>query len=275
MHPSQVTPTEGRGPIGSLSWARETRGRLSPGDRFQLVLQGLRATIVHRPRLWFYKHGLLAGGSLALLDEVPRPTSPAAERALREMERASQGFLAGHCHRTYILGWLLGRVRGLTCDAEMLYVASMFHDLPLTPRYAFRTEKSDCFALDGATLAGTLLEESGWDADKRQTLQQAICLHLNMDVPVALGVEAHLLNAGASCDVTGIGLIELARSDVARVVGEHPRAGFAEGLSTLVAEQARRRPDSRAALLHRLGFRKIMERAPFPAGGERAVSVSA
>ena len=180
------------------------------------------------------------------------------------MERTSPDFLAGHCHRTYILGWLLGRIRGLTCDAEALYLASMLHDLPLTNEYAFRTADSDCFGLDGSTIAGQLLKESGLNADRVLAVQHAICLHVNVSVSVVHGVEAHLLNAGAGCDVTGVGLTELARPDVERVIADHPRAGFAEGFSALIAEQARRRPDSRAAMLHKFGLRAIIGRAPFP-----------
>lgn len=253
-----------RPPLGSLPWAKQTRGRLSSGDRLALALQGLGAMLVERPRLWFYKNGLIEGGSLALLDEVPRPKSSVAERAHQEMERTSPAFLAGHCHRTYVLGWLLGRIRGLTCDAEALYVASMLHDLPLTSEYAFRTADSDCFALDGATIAGQLLTRSGWDADRVLGVQHAICLHVNVKVSLVHGVEAHLLNAGAGCDVTGMGLTELARPDLERVIADHPRVGFAEGFSALIAEQARRRPDSRAAMLHKFGLRAMIARAPFP-----------
>ncbi len=89
-------------------------------------------------------------------------------------------------------------------------------------------------------------------------------MHVNVQVTTVHGIEAHLLNAGTGCDLTGVGLTELARDDLEQIVADHPRVGLAEGFSALIAEQARRRPKSRASLLHRFGLRAIIQRAPFP-----------
>jgi hypothetical protein len=153
------------------------------------------------------------------------------------------------------------------CDAELLYVASLLHDLPLTERYLFRTEASECFALDGATIAGAFLKERGWNGARVHAVQNAICLHVNVQVPRACGVEAHLLNAGAGCDLTGIGLPSLHGDDLRRLVQKHPRTELAVGFAGAMEEQVKRRPASRARLLQSFGLRSIIARAPFPRAG--------
>ena len=46
-----------------------------------------------------------------------------------------------------------------------------------------------------------------------------------------------------------------------------PRDGFARELGASTTEQAHLRPQSRAALLHKLGFVKLIERNPLEHGG--------
>src|SRR4051812_28173913 len=157
--------------FGSLAWARRTRGRVATAELVAQAIAGLRMMMIERPKLWLYSHKLLGGGAQKLFDEVPYPRSDAANHALAELERCAPAFLAGHCHRTYVLGWMLGRVRGLACDAELLYVASLLHDLPLTSAYAFATEGSDCFGLDGATIAGSFLRARGWNGARIHAAQ--------------------------------------------------------------------------------------------------------
>jgi hypothetical protein len=249
---------------GSLAWARRTRGHVAGAEMLREAISGLRTLLSNQPKAWLYSLGLLGRDSQRLLDEVPMPRSPAASDARAEMQRCSPSFLAGHCQRSYVLGWMLGRVRGLNSDAELLYVAAMLHDLPLTEPYLFRDEHSDCFALDGANIAGAFLRERGWEEARVLSVQDAICLHVNVQVPLETGVEAHLLNAGAACDLTGLGLPSLAREDVERLVSEHPREGLARGFSALMDQQVARRPACRAHVLERLGFRRLMATAPFP-----------
>jgi hypothetical protein len=251
-------------PYGSLAWARRTRGHVTRAEMLGEALSGLRTMLANQPKAWLHALGLLGRASQQLLDEVPLPRSPAALAASAEMQRCSPAFLAGHCQRSYSLAWMLGRVRGLACDAELLYVAAMLHDLPLTEPYLFPSGDSDCFALDGANLAGTFLRERGWAEARVLSVQEAICLHVNMQVPLELGVEAHLLNAGAACDLTGLGLPSLARGDIERLVSAHPRAGLARGFAALMDQQVARRPACRAHVLQSLGFARLMAAAPFP-----------
>jgi len=75
------------------------------------------------------------------------PDSALAREATELVGAATDDLLFNHSRRAYLWGMLHGRRRGLEPDPELLYVAAMFHDLGLTPKYR-RTDQR--FELDGA-----------------------------------------------------------------------------------------------------------------------------
>jgi hypothetical protein len=183
------------------------------------------------------------------LPERP-PDSRFARTALEACRDLSSEALAGHCLRTWLWADALAQVERLGHDCELLFAAAALHDLGLTPKHW--CSGSDCFAVDGARAAETLARES--DYPRAAALAEAISLHLNVAVPVKLGAEAHLLAAGAACDVVGAHAHEIPRPARSEVLRRHPRDGFAAEMTELVRRQASERPRSRAGLLWRIGF---------------------
>ncbi len=66
---------------------------------------------------------------------------------------------------------------------------------------------------------------------------------------------AHLLYAGAHLDVAGTRAGDLPRQTIREVVAKYPRDGFPACVADLMRREAAERPNSRAALLWRLGMR--------------------
>jgi hypothetical protein len=113
-------------------------------------------------------------------------------------------------------------------------------------------------AVEGARAAHELLCRHGEAEDRAAAVAEAITLHLNVSVPERLGAEAHLLSKGVSLDTVGRGLDRLPRARVGDVNGRWPREGFAEHLVSATGRQAKIRPQSRSALLDRLGFAGLL-----------------
>ena len=241
--------------IGTLAWARRTGGRLSRRERFGQVRAGVVAQLGMLPRPWRRR--------MPVDPEVELPAEPpdsGVARAARERaEEVSPPWLMGHCLRTWLYGELAASCRGIEHDGELLYVASVLHDLGLTDAHDGADPRAHCFAVEGAFAAEELLAARGWPAERATTVAQAISLHLNITVPAERhGPEAHLLNTGAGLDVVGRGLAGLPRARTAEVEARHPRHGFAKEFAGVLESQARTRPASRAALMMSLGFRRYM-----------------
>ena len=245
--------------VGTLEWARRTHGRLSARDQAELIAQGVR----RQAQAMRAKLGPRAAAVLDL-DAYRPPDSPAAREAEELCREASPPFLEEHCHRTHLWGVAIGRHERLEYDEEALYVAALTHDLGLTESFRGHDPEAACFSLDSASGARRLVEQHRWSGERSDAVQEAITLHLNAAVPASKGPVAHLLQLGAAVDVTGHRLGDVEREARAAILARHPRLGMKKGFRALMEEELVRHPDSRPAFFtKRLGFRGMIERAPF------------
>jgi hypothetical protein len=249
--------------VGTWPWAQRTGGTLSRADQQALMNQAMQMQwrrLVGRVTRSFgrKRYFPLTPESLRI------PDSPSATRAADLCAQLSPVWLAHHCARTYLYGSLLALRSGISYDEELLYVAAMLHDLGLTPAHWGKDPTAQCFAVEGARAAQAFAREEQWAAQRQDALAEAICLHLNVTVGLAHGAEAHLLQAGASCDVIGAAYRAISPKARALVLERYPRLGFKQHIGTCLREQVTLRPASRIALLHRnFQFGERIAAAPF------------
>jgi hypothetical protein len=253
-----------RNRIGTLAWARRSGGRLSAGERFAYARATIARTLRSETGRALRRLGFAGPKQVALaLAEIPLPGTPIAGAAAALCTELSTPALANHCHRTYLWGALLAARDGVSCDAELFYVASLLHDLGLTERFAPQGPVA-CFALSGAEAAERFARREGWTTLRAETLAEAICLHLNPKVGIEEGAEAHLLRQGSGLDVVGLRFGEVAAATRAEVLGRHPRIGMSKELAATLTRDAGVHPHTRLAGLCRLGFAGRVRNAPFP-----------
>jgi hypothetical protein len=252
--------------IGTLQWAEVTGGRLTFRERLTLLADAVLLQIRVLPAQLRWKLGLAADYIPGLdVADIRGPDSSVARTAEEHCRAVSPPFLVNHCLRTYVWGRLLAAHRGLRPDDELLYVASLLHDLGLTPSYANGPVEAPCFAVRGAEGARRIVRRAGWTDEHGRRLAEAITLHVNVDVGLEHGVEAHLLNASTALDVTGLRCWELGASSARAVVEHLPRLGMKQAIWSAWENEARRHPDCRAHFLNRyLQFGARVRTAPFP-----------
>jgi hypothetical protein len=239
-----------------------TGGKLSRADQLALLRQ---AAQVQWRRLSVRFTRTLVKHSFSLTPEsLHIPDSPTAQRAAELCALLSPVWLAHHCTRTYFWGSLLALRSALSYDEELLYVAAMLHDLGLTPAHWGKDPMAHCFAVEGARAAKVFAHEAQWDEQRQDALAEAICLHLNVTVSLKQGVEAHLLQAGASCDVIGASSRAITPKTRTLVLERFPRLDFKREFAACLREQVELRPEARAAMLfHSFQFGERIASAPF------------
>jgi hypothetical protein len=271
VYPSDPATVPGRGPggeyellmrrerttVGTWAWAARTDGRLRRRDRAELLRQGVVARLSRLPAP--LRRAVVDGRSLTVPDPPDSSVARAAEERLREL---SDPPLVGHCLRTWAFAALFAQRDGVEHDAELLYLACLLHDLGLTGAHDGRDPTAACFAVEGARAAHMLLREHGEPENRARTVAEAISLHLNIAVPARLGAEASLLSRGVSLDVVGRRLGRLNPAAVTDVIARWPRDGSGELLVSATRRQAEARPQSRAAMLHRVGFARLVSANP-------------
>jgi hypothetical protein len=147
-----------------------------------------------------------------------------------------------HSVRVYCWGALTGNRTGLTFDPELLYAASMFHDIGLTTRY----EKSQLrFEVDGANAARDFLQGHGIATSDIETVWNAVALHTTPGIPEFMRPEIALVQAGAGMDVAGRGYEQFTDAQREAVIAAFPReADFKHGIIDAFYRGMKHRPDS-------------------------------
>ena len=103
-----------------------------------------------------------------------------------------------HSLRTFILAQGYGVIKKKTFDREALFLAGLYHDIGF-----FQPDESRgrSFQEQGAFLASGWLRERKVDANKINTVTEAIAYHMRFFPPWSKSTEAGLLQVGAWMDI--------------------------------------------------------------------------
>jgi hypothetical protein len=143
-------------------------------------------------------------------------------RQVTELVRDTHGdLLFNHSRRVFFFGALTGKKKGYEFDADMLYVAAMFHDMGLVPPYATVEHR---FEVDSANAARDFLAQHGIAESEIELVWDAISLHTTPGIPEFKKPVVALLTSGVEMDVLGLGFDNVAQKDRDAVVAEHPRS---------------------------------------------------
>ncbi|HEY2062343.1 MAG TPA: HD domain-containing protein [Amycolatopsis sp.] len=174
------------------------------------------------------------------------PDSKLATDAADFVRDTASPLLYDHSVRVFLFGALQGERRGVAFDAELLYVAALFHDIGLVDGH--RTDRR--FELDGADEARRFLLAHDADnaadkaAERARIAWTAIALHTTPEIPAHMEPEVALVTAGVEYDVLGIGYADLSAEARAAVVAAHPRPDFKRRILAVFTDGIRDRPQT-------------------------------
>jgi hypothetical protein len=103
------------------------------------------------------------------IKELVAPDSALARAAAVLAADAHAPALLNHVHRTWWFGEFIGRRRSMKYDRELVYVASLLHDLGLS--HAHQGDKR--FEVDGADAACRFLRRNAYAAEKTRLVWDA------------------------------------------------------------------------------------------------------
>jgi hypothetical protein len=142
-------------------------------------------------------------------------------RELTEFIRTTESeMLFLHSMRVFLWGALAGQRNQKRFDAELLYVASMFHDYGLVDRFHNSHLR---FEVDGANAARDFLRSHGISEQEIEKVWLAIALHTTPGIPEHLSPEVELVNVGAVMDVVGRGYDQFEPAQRDAVLAAYPR----------------------------------------------------
>lgn len=241
MQGSNLATDRGRDATLSLVWRFACFG----------AKESLRAT---RGRLGLLRLQDLAGPANRV------PDSPLAKAAFELAASLSSPLLLNHAVRTYHFGSILAARDRLRLDRELLYVASVLHDLGLTPTYE---AEPGSFEWVGAKHARAFGIEKGMEPQRADLLHDAIALHSSVGIASSREPEIAMVHYGAGVDLFGMRLDEIPPLDLQRLLEEWPRCGFKTDFPTCLERQVELKPNSHIAGAMGLGLAGRVRAAAF------------
>lgn len=185
------------------------------------------------------------------VDRIGIPATGPATRALQVATAFYSPALLNHCLRSYVWGAYWAATRGVAFDAELLYVASLLHDLGLTRSF---DSHHIAFEEAGADVAWVFLTGVGWPAERRHRVREVVAHHLREDADPETAPEAHLFQVAVTFDVPGGRADAFPESLRSQVLSRYPRLDFGDEFVRLCTAQADRKPDGAMAELIRAGI---------------------
>jgi hypothetical protein len=179
--------------------------------------------------------------STEVIAGVSVPDSILVADATELVRTTTPELIFNHSRRVFLFGSLQAARAGLQPDAELLYVAALFHDLGLVPPYRGDEQR---FELDGADQARAFLASHGFSAADADQVWTAIALHTTPEVPWRMAPVIAATTAGVETDVLGLRLHVLTEDEIAAVVAAHPRPQFKERVLAAFTDGFAGRPDS-------------------------------
>jgi hypothetical protein len=161
-----------------------------------------------------------------LIAGIEIPDTGAAADTTRLVSETSSPLLYHHSRRTFLFAALHAQRLGLRPDFELLYIASMFHDVGLHTPFSERVQR---FEVDGADHVRRFLLERGYSADAADTAWEAVALHSTPEIPARMGPEIALTSLGVLTDVVGFGYDDIDPEAIAEITAMHPREYFKQG----------------------------------------------
>lgn len=169
---------------------------------------------------------------------ITAPDSELSRKAAALAAQAHTPAILNHVHRTYWFAEFLARKREMKFDQELVYLASLLHDLGLSHEHA--ADKR--FEVDGADAASRFLLANDYPPAKTEIVWDAIALHSSADIADRREPEVALVHFGAHVDVMGLRIEEISPQLIDDTLALYPRVGFKQAFTQALAEVARKKP---------------------------------
>jgi hypothetical protein len=151
------------------------------------------------------------------------PDSALVKEATEQIRDTTNELIFHHSRRVFLFGTLQSRRLGISPDAEMLYVAALFHDTGLVLPYRGTEQR---FEMDSADAARKFLTAHGYSDAEADVVWTAIALHTTPEVPYRMNPVVAATTAGVETDVLGIRLDAIEAGELQAVTTSHPRPNF-------------------------------------------------
>jgi hypothetical protein len=170
---------------------------------------------------------LMAGVSVA--------DSPLITMALDYAQKLCEPYLFNHAVRSWLFSELIGRIRGIDHDREVVAIGTLLHDIGLTASVSGPNR----FEVNGADAAVSFIKGEGLSDRRAQLIWDLVALNSTPSLALHKEPEVAVGTMGIALDYGGFGFELIPSADMTNVLSAFPRLKmkdrFAEACCRLVA----------------------------------------
>jgi hypothetical protein len=178
--------------------------------------------------------------AMRTLAGITVPDTPLVSRAIEYVRENSEPYLFNHVMRSWLFAVILADQKGEPCDAEVLAVSTLLHDLGLTKAVSGPLR----FEVEGANAARDFVRGEGLDERRTQLIWDSIALNSTPSICLHKETEAALCTLGVGVDWGGWRYESIPQADMARILEAFPRLGMKHHFAHAVCRIAEARPET-------------------------------
>ena len=178
--------------------------------------------------------------STRLIGGVSVPDSPLIAAAIEYAQRLSEPYLFNHAMRSWLFAELIGRIKGIDYDGDVVAVGTILHDIGLTTGVSGPNR----FEVNGADAALSFITGRGLSDRRAQLIWDLVALNSTPSLALHKEPEVAVGTMGIGLDYGGFFLDVLQSADVDRVLGAFPRLRMKDRFSEACAHLVGERPET-------------------------------
>jgi len=176
--------------------------------------------------------------AMRLLAGVWVPDSPVISLAVEYARAHSEPYLFNHVMRSWLFAESLAQLNRVEHDAEVLALATLLHDLGLSPEFDGPLR----FEVETANAARSFAQRAGLDARRAQLIWDGAALNSTPSIALYKESEVRLCTLGIGLDWGGWGSESLTRQQLDTIVEAFPRLQMKQEFSRAVCRLCQTRP---------------------------------
>jgi hypothetical protein len=170
-----------------------------------------------------------------LIAGISVPDSPLIAEVIDYARDLYEPYLFNHAMRSWLFAATIRRLKGMDCDAEVVAVGTILHDMGL----ADAVPGNNRFDVNGAAAAVSFVRDRGISSRRAQLIWDLVALNSTPSIALHKEAEVALGTMGIGLDYGGFGFDQIPSADMTEILREFPRLKmkdkFAEACCRLVA----------------------------------------
>jgi hypothetical protein len=166
------------------------------------------------------------------------PDTPVISLAIEYAREHSEPYLFNHVMRSWLFAESLAQLNHVEHDAEVLAVATLLHDLGLSPEFDGPLR----FEVETANAARRFAQRAGFDARRAQLVWDGAALNSTPSIALYKESEVRLCTLGIGLDWGGWGYESLTRPQIDGIVDAFPRLQMKQEFTRAVCRLCETRP---------------------------------